>query len=72
MSAESVRNAELALARVLYEKTEHLDPSGPAFRTWEVLSERERDFYWLCVRAICSERSLLETVTYRGAPTTTS
>lgn len=35
------------LAERLYLKMEHLDPTGAA--DWGLLTERERDFYRLCV-----------------------
>jgi len=38
---------------------EHLDPSGPEdAEPWNGLSDRQREFYRLCVEALFSERAL--------------
>jgi hypothetical protein len=45
------------LARTLHSKMEHLDPSdGPE---WEALTERQREFYTLCVKAVLFEGELV-------------
>jgi hypothetical protein len=43
------------LARVLFEKMEHLDPSEQGDVGWEALSPFEREFYQVCVAAILLE-----------------
>lgn len=46
------------LAERLHWKMEHLDPSeGPE---WGGLSDRDKEFYRACIRALLCERSLLE------------
>jgi hypothetical protein len=50
---------------------EHLDPTESG-GDWERLSDREREFYCLCVEAILDERYLIEeALGVRGAPATT-
>jgi hypothetical protein len=43
------------LARALFEKMEHLDPSEQGDVGWEGLSMFEREFYQACVAAILLE-----------------
>lgn len=43
------------LAERLRWKMEHLDPTDDWERDWSALTERQRDFYALCVRAILVE-----------------
>ena len=51
--------AEWLLACRLYEEMERLDPSTKEDKVdWKNLAQGQRDFYWLCVRAIFSERKL--------------
>jgi hypothetical protein len=38
---------------------EHLDPSE-IDSDWDHLTDREREFYYLCIKAILNERSLVE------------
>jgi hypothetical protein len=45
------------LAQALHSKMEHLDPSGDD--EWDGLTDRRRDFYRLCVRAIFGEATLV-------------
>jgi hypothetical protein len=56
-----MRGAAADLARVLFEKMEHLEPSEKG--NWENLTEHERDFYVTCVQELArhpqSLRSLL-------------
>lgn len=49
-----------ALARILYETEEHLDPDLDDFVEWVALPERDREFYCLCISALLNHRSLLE------------
>lgn len=44
---------EMKLAKRLHETMEHLDPSSDA--SWDALSEREREFYRLCVDALIED-----------------
>ena len=44
------------LAKVLHWKMEHLDPTEKP--DWENLTDREREFYRLCVQAIFNEGDL--------------
>lgn len=48
-----------ALARVLYETMERLDPIDDEPATWEALSERDRTYYRLCVRELGTRPDLL-------------
>lgn len=43
------------LARVLFEKMEHLDPSETGDIGWEAQDEYERQFYRSCVGVILAE-----------------
>ncbi len=43
------------LARTLYEEMERLDPSDSVYVEWDELTDHERQFYILCVRAITRE-----------------
>jgi hypothetical protein len=43
------------LARALYEEMEHLDPGVGDYVEWDALSEREHQFYLLCVKAVIME-----------------
>ena len=47
-----------SLARRLHWKMEHLDPTDRP--GWAALTERERDFYRLCVEAILDEKRLCQ------------
>ena len=51
--------AIVELARRLHWKMEHLDPSDTD-SGWVNLTDREREFYCLCVKAILDDRSLVE------------
>jgi hypothetical protein len=54
VSAASLREeAILVLSRRLHWKMEHLDPTGEG--EWEVLTDRKKDFYRLCVIAILDD-----------------
>jgi hypothetical protein len=55
----SANEAEAALAQCLFEKMEHLDPS-PDERSWEALTEFEREFYLTCVHALLQNRPLVQ------------
>lgn len=52
-------SAEERLARRLYERMEHLDPSLEEV-AWDDLLAREKDLYILCVRSLFQERSLVK------------
>lgn len=45
------------LATVLHDKMEHLEPTEDG--DWECLSERQREFYRLCVKRLLVERTVL-------------
>ncbi len=47
-----------ALAKILYEKMEHIDPS-PGLPSWEEVSEIERRFCRSCIRRLAVETELL-------------
>jgi hypothetical protein len=47
-----------ALAKVLFEKMEHLDPSDDE-ADWSVLSEADRQFYRSCIDRLALEVNLL-------------
>ena len=49
----SLADAVEAGASALHWKTEHLDPSDK--EDWNLLEERERDFFRLCVSAVFTE-----------------
>jgi hypothetical protein len=49
--------AEFALARVLYETMEHLDPQEG--RHWDDFQEDEREYFCLCVRALIRRYDLM-------------
>jgi hypothetical protein len=49
------------LGRVLYERMEHLDPSIVE-RSWEMLSDRERQFYRLSIAGVFAEDALCRVV----------
>lgn len=54
-------DAELALARRIYEAMEHLEPSSPGEAIpWDDLTSREREYYRLSIRAVFSERKLCQ------------
>ena len=54
------RSAEVVkLARVLYEEMEHLDPSGDDYIPWDCLSQREVEFYCLCIESIFEKSDLV-------------
>lgn len=40
------------LARVLFEKMEHLDPSPDGDAGWEGLSDFDKEFYVTCIEAV--------------------
>jgi hypothetical protein len=44
------------LAEALFLKMEHLEPTEDGGSGWGGLSERQREFYRLCVKAILVER----------------
>ena len=46
----------MELARILYEKMEHLDPQGAY---WSELSPQDVDFYALCVESIIEQSGLV-------------
>ena len=50
--------AVMELARVLYEKMEHLDPGSGGGTSWDELPDRDVEFYALCVEAIIESGSL--------------
>jgi hypothetical protein len=45
------------LARRLHWKMEHLEPTDDG-SSWDLLTDRQQDFYRVCVRAIFDERQL--------------
>lgn len=47
------------LSKELWWKEEQLDPS-PDVKTWETLSNHEREFYRCCIVHILGKRKLLE------------
>lgn len=49
----------MELARVLYEKMEHLDPGSGGGLYWDELTERDVDFYALCVEALIRQSDLV-------------
>ena len=49
----------MALARILFEKMEHLDPGSAGGFLWEELSPREIEYHALCVEAILERASLV-------------
>lgn len=51
---------EIALARILYEAMERLDPSGPEDASpWDRLPDRDREFYRHCIRALIANKGLV-------------
>jgi hypothetical protein len=49
----------MELARILYEKMEHLDPGSGGGSPWEELPERDMHFYAICVEAIIDQSTLV-------------
>ncbi len=47
------------LARILYEKMEHLDPGSCGGESWDELSPHARDYYALCVEAMVEQGPVL-------------
>ena len=50
------------LARILFEKMEHLDPSQdqPLETAWDTLSPRKREFFVLTAENLVAHRALIE------------
>ncbi len=48
-----------ALAKVLYERMEHLDPTVDVV-DWAVIADDEREFFILCIKSILYETELLK------------
>lgn len=46
------------LARALFDKMEHLDPSEEGDAGWDGLNEHEKDFYRTCVETILAHLDL--------------
>lgn len=59
LDRETSRPAIDRLAERLHWKQHHLSP-GPVEERWSDLSQRERDYYRLSIKALLDERSLLE------------
>jgi hypothetical protein len=51
--------AIVELARVLYEKMEHLDPGSGGGFDWDELPARDVEYYALCVESILERESLV-------------
>lgn len=49
---------EMKLAERLYETMEHLDPSSDL--PWDALTDRQREFYRLCVDALVEDGEQLK------------
>jgi hypothetical protein len=54
------------LAKRLHWKMEHLDPTEDP--DWDLLTERQRDFYRLCIKSLLAERSAIEEALQLTAP----
>jgi hypothetical protein len=61
MTAPTKERALEKLARGLYEEEIKLDPGGDP--PWDQLTDRERQFYGLCVEAVLSRRTLVSDAT---------
>ena len=46
------------LAKILHRKTEHLDPTEDA--DWAAMSERKKEFFRLCVKAVLREKEAIQ------------
>ena len=57
--------AEWRLAEYLYFTMVKLDPS-PDDQEWEQLTDKERRFYWDCIRAVLSRRKNVEAALLSG------
>lgn len=47
------------LAQTLFAKMERLDPTEDGDKGWSDLTDHQRDFYRLCVKAILAEREVV-------------
>ena len=60
--SESIASGDVpeieGLAMVLHAKMEHLDPTEDP--DWRMLTERQRDFYRICIESLLGERDLLQ------------
>ena len=73
--AETNDTDELAaierLAKRLFDKMEHLEPSDQS--DWDGLDDGDREFYRSCVKALLfEEEAILIALRYGARPTTTS
>lgn len=57
MNSKTTRERAIwGLAECLHRKMQHLDPADDD--NWAALTDRQREFYQLCVEAVFNEREL--------------
>jgi hypothetical protein len=52
--------AVMELAKLLYEKMEHLDPGSGGGSSWDELPARDVEFYALLIEHLIEDRSVLQ------------